>query len=107
MELLTVREVAQELRVSPMTVRRHITAGRLSAVRVGRSIRIRRDAVERFTEPVAPAASRRHVVTEPRPFTLDDPLWDIVGMIDDDGPTDASVNHDKYLADAYGDLHER
>lgn len=107
MELLTVREVAQALRVSPMTVRRHIAAGKLSAVRVGRSIRISRDAVERFAEPVAPSAARQQAVPEPRPFIVDDPLWDIVGMIDDDGPTDASVNHDKYLADVYGDLHER
>ena len=36
MELLTVDEVAQLLRVSPLTVRRHIASGRLPALKVGR-----------------------------------------------------------------------
>ncbi len=39
--LLTVREVAQRLRVHPITVRRHIKAGRLRAVRIGRAVRVR------------------------------------------------------------------
>ncbi len=40
-------------------------------------------------------------------FTKDDPLWNIVGMIKDDGgPTDVSENKYKYLAEAYADLHE-
>lgn len=107
MDWLTVSEVAGRLRVSEMTIRRHISAGRLSALRVGRSIRISQEAVDRFARPVLPENDESTVGSDPRPFTFDDPLWDIVGMIDDDGPTDASVNHDKYLADAYGDLHER
>jgi hypothetical protein len=43
-----------------------------------------------------------------RPTSEDDPLWNIVGMVGDeyDGPTDVSANHDKYLAEAYADLHE-
>ena len=39
------------------------------------------------------------------PVTFDDPLWGIVGIIDDDGPTDVSVNYDRFLADAYAGLH--
>ncbi len=39
-------------------------------------------------------------------MTFEDPLWDIVGMIDDDGPTDMAENHDRYLADAYADTHD-
>ena len=39
-------------------------------------------------------------------LTFEDPLWDIVGMIDDDGPTDMAENHDRYLADAYADTHD-
>ncbi len=106
MDPLTVNEVANQLRISPMTVRRHIAAGRLHAVRIGRSIRISRDAVEHFTVPVAPDATRGHVVDEPepRPFTFDDPLWDIVGMIKD-GPPDLAANHDRYLAESYSDTH--
>ena len=42
-----------------------------------------------------------------RPVTADDPLWGIIGMIDDDGPTDMASNKHKYLAEVYGDLHEK
>jgi len=38
-----------------------------------------------------------------RPTTADDPLWNIVGIIDDEGPTDVARNHDAYLAEAYSD----
>lgn len=34
------------------------------------------------------------------------PWYDFIGIIDDDGPTDVSENHDKYLADAYMDNHD-
>jgi excisionase family DNA binding protein len=45
---LTVAEVAAELRVSTMTVYRLIKAEELPATRVGKSLRIRTDDVERF-----------------------------------------------------------
>jgi hypothetical protein len=41
-----------------------------------------------------------------RPVTSDDPLWTIVGLVDDNGPTDMSANKHAYLAKIYGDLHE-
>jgi excisionase family DNA binding protein len=44
--LLTVAEAADLWTVSTKTVRREIKAGRLSVVRFGRAIRIRREAVE-------------------------------------------------------------
>jgi excisionase family DNA binding protein len=53
-ELLTVAETAQLLRVSPITVRRYISAGALPAHRVGRAIRLRRADVEDFLAPVVP-----------------------------------------------------
>ena len=37
-------------------------------------------------------------------LTSESPLWGIVGLVDDDGPSDVSENVDKYLADAYGDV---
>ena len=48
----------------------------------------------------------------PRPTRPDDPLWRIVGLagndedLDPNRPTDVSSNKDKYLAEAYADLHE-
>ncbi|MCU1491417.1 MAG: Helix-turn-helix domain protein [Acidimicrobiaceae bacterium] len=54
-QFLTVGEVARLLRVSNMTVYRLINAGQLSAVRVGKSYRLREEDVDhylaaRFTE---------------------------------------------------------
>jgi excisionase family DNA binding protein len=45
---LTVREVAETLRVSNMTVYRLINSGVLPAVRVGKSFRLRADDVNRY-----------------------------------------------------------
>jgi excisionase family DNA binding protein len=47
-EILTAREVAKLLRVSPMTVYRLIGEGEISSIRVGRSFRIHRDAFVAF-----------------------------------------------------------
>lgn len=46
--LLTVAEVATELRVSTMTVYRLIKAGELPALRIGKSYRLRPADVDRF-----------------------------------------------------------
>ncbi|MCC6793207.1 MAG: hypothetical protein IT336_16100 [Thermomicrobiales bacterium] len=42
-----------------------------------------------------------------RPTAEDDPLWNLTGIIDDNGPTDVSSNLDAYLADAYLDWEKR
>ena len=47
-QFMTVAEVAQLMRVSTMTVYRLIKAGELSAIRVGRSYRLRPDDVDRY-----------------------------------------------------------
>jgi excisionase family DNA binding protein len=44
--VLTIAEVAERLRVSPRTVRRQIASGALCAVKIGRSVRVPRLAVE-------------------------------------------------------------
>lgn len=54
MDLLTVHETAAMLKVNPDTVRRYITSGRLPAVRIGRRVRIRREAIEALAEPIQP-----------------------------------------------------
>jgi len=46
--LLMVREVAELMRVSNMTVCRLIKAGDLPAIRVGKNFRIRRSDVESY-----------------------------------------------------------
>lgn len=43
---LTVSEVAKLVKVTSKTVRQWIRAGRLPAIRVGRTIRVRREALE-------------------------------------------------------------
>jgi len=54
MELLTVHETAAMLKVNPDTVRRYITSGRLSAVRIGRHVRVPKEAIEALAEPIQP-----------------------------------------------------
>lgn len=103
MDLLTVKETAAMLKVSPLTVRRHIAAGRLGVVRVGRAVRVRREALERFIEPTSsPAASQPDdPASRTWPlFTDDDSLWDLVGFVSTDEPTDIAENKDEYIADA-------
>lgn len=82
MELLTVQETAAMLKVAPITVRRYIASGRLAAVKIGRGVRVRREAIEGLLTPVAwlPAepASR---LPPGEPTSDDDPLWSIVGMV--------------------------
>ena len=46
--LVSVRDVADQLGVHPETIRRLIHDGRLDAVRVGRVLRVHREAVEKF-----------------------------------------------------------
>ncbi|MBA3451042.1 MAG: helix-turn-helix domain-containing protein [Chloroflexia bacterium] len=58
MDLLTVKETAEILRVSPITVRRYIASGRLAAERVGRGIRVRREAIERFVTRIVPRSAQ-------------------------------------------------
>ena len=48
--LLTVREVADAIRVSTMTVYRLIKSGSLPAIRVGKHFRIRESDLSRFLE---------------------------------------------------------
>ena len=47
---ITVAEVAQDMRVSTMTVYRLIKSGELAAVRVGKSYRIRADDLDTFLD---------------------------------------------------------
>lgn len=105
MELLTIQEVAQTMRVNPITVRRHIKAGNLDAVHVGRRVRVRKESVDRFIKPIVPKTPKHGSKMQGKPTSANDPLWKIVGMGRSKGPGDVSENVDKYLAEAYLDHH--
>lgn len=100
MELLTIQEVAQMMRVSPITIRRRIKEGDLSAVRVGRRIRVPKNAVDKLPKPIKSKTTRQALI-KGRPLTFDDPLWKLVGIARSGGPGDVSENKHKYLAEAY------
>ena len=60
LDLLTMREAAELLKVSEGTVARWLKQGRLPGYRVGpRAVRVRREDVERLAEPVAPRSGSR------------------------------------------------
>ncbi len=58
--LMNVREVANLLRVAPLTVYGLIWSGKLSHVRIGRAVRVRRSDLDTFiaenTVAIRPAA---------------------------------------------------
>jgi hypothetical protein len=65
--------------------------------------------LQRNSENIAlltPVRDEDEPVLAGQPFTMDDPLWDIVGVGESEGVTDVSSNKHKYVADAYADLHE-
>lgn len=49
-ELLTVREVAERLKLTEKSVRRYISEGKLPAVKLGRVLRVREADLETFVE---------------------------------------------------------
>ncbi|MBI2168097.1 MAG: helix-turn-helix domain-containing protein [Actinobacteria bacterium] len=69
--LLTVREVAQTMRVSNMTVYRLIKSGDLQAIRVGRNFRIRESDVDRYFEAGTVATLAPALLGEPLPGMQD------------------------------------
>jgi excisionase family DNA binding protein len=52
--LLTVAEIAAQMRVSKMTVYRLIQSGALNGIRFGRSYRVRETAVQQYLQSVNP-----------------------------------------------------
>jgi excisionase family DNA binding protein len=112
MELMTIQEAADALRVAPVTVRRYIAKGRLRAVRVGRGLRVEKETVESLPEPVLgndeyadiPERGRKYLkYLKPIPEGDYAGLSGLIGLFDgaDDGATDVSTNKHKYLAEAY------
>jgi excisionase family DNA binding protein len=81
--LLNIRQVAFILKVHPLTVRRYIKDGRLKAVRIGGSVRIKESQLLDFNKDFSSAPSKRQVVKNnlnpAKVFTLDDPIFRLKG----------------------------
>lgn len=61
--MLTVKEAAAELAVSTRFVYRLCATGEIDSYRLGSTIRIRKEAIERYLEAQKKGASQRSVVT--------------------------------------------
>jgi len=57
--LLSIANASEELDVHPITIRRLISSGRIPALRIGRKVLIRRDALEQFVKRAEREAKRR------------------------------------------------
>ena len=53
-ELLSIQEVAQITGLHEITIRRYVRSGELEAVRIGRRIRVQREAVDKLMKPIHP-----------------------------------------------------
>jgi hypothetical protein len=61
-----------------------------------------RDAAAQLLKPRISKPRRKiPAIHRGKPFTINDPLWTIVGLGKSGGLADVSENKDKYLADAY------
>ena len=63
-EYLTVKEIAERLKLNPQTLRNWIDAGSLPAVRIGRRVRVRRTDLDRILAQGTSGA------VEPQPSTV-------------------------------------
>jgi excisionase family DNA binding protein len=68
---LTVQQVSEELKIHPATVRAWVKSGRLAAVRVGRTWRVRRSDVDRaLMLDASPAYLRQEEESTREPDTV-------------------------------------
>ena len=51
-KFLTVREVAEMLKVNKMTIYRYVKAGKIEAYKVGKDFRIQETEIEKFLENI-------------------------------------------------------
>lgn len=102
-ELLTVEDIARMCQVHEMTVRRHISEGRLKAVRVGKGVRVRKEDLEAYLQPEQPqpAGTKRGPGLRPKPITRDDPIFRLVGIVRSREAADLSEDKYAAFADAY------
>ena len=53
MELLTYRQVAERLKIVPMTVRRLVERGHLVKVNIGRAVRVTEESLEKYLREIS------------------------------------------------------
>ena len=51
-QFLTIEQVANMLNLHPITIRRHIKAGKLRALKVGKKVRVRQEDIKDFLKPI-------------------------------------------------------
>lgn len=82
--LLNVNQSAFILKVHPLTIRRYIREGRLTAIKVGGNIRIKESKLSEFNTEVKPRPTTIHLPRTENPatkiFTPNDPLFRLEGL---------------------------
>lgn len=81
--LFNINQAAFILKVHPLTVRRYIKEGKLKAVRVGGSVRIKESQLQEFNKDFTPNERQKSPFklrsTIAKVFTIDDPLLRLKG----------------------------
>ena len=97
-ESLTIPDAARLCHVHETTIRRRIASGKLRSVREGGRLRVLEADLERAGTV---EAEKIYGGEKGRPFTTDDPIFQLIGSYSD--PDSAWVSRDKYraLAGAY------
>jgi excisionase family DNA binding protein len=77
-DLLTVKQVAILLKVHPLTIRRYINEGKLTALRVAGNVRISHQELQNFSQTYSPKEKQskpQTVISTSEPFTPNDSLF--------------------------------
>lgn len=81
--LLNVRQVAFILKVHPLTIRRYIKEGKLTAVKAGGNVRIKESELIQFNRDFSPSPRKEKIIkTQINPtkkFSFDDPFFRLKG----------------------------
>lgn len=82
MELLTVKQAAIILKIHPLTVRRYIKEGKLSAIRIAGNIRIKNADLKQLIETFVPQTRPviyKEIQSQSHIFNVKDPLFSLKG----------------------------